>query len=115
MHRPLYRPPRLRPALVFASLLALAAGTGTALATSAPHPAAAPRAALAPAAGALTWADDFNGPAGSAPDAGRWRHDTGGSGWGNQELEYYTDSTRNAALDGNGHLVITARRENPGG
>jgi beta-glucanase (GH16 family) len=41
--------------------------------------------------------------------------ETGGSGWGNQELEYYTNSTRNAALDGNGNLVITARKENPAG
>ena len=112
----MFRPPRPRATLVLATLLALAAaGTGSALATSSPRTAAAPKAALAPAAGALTWADDFDGPAGSAPNGARWRHDIGGSGWGNQELEYYTDSTRNAALDGNGHLVITARKENPGG
>src|SRR2546421_5557338 len=73
------------------------------------------RAAPARAPGALPGPDDSTGPAGSAPDAGRWAHDTGGGGWGNQELEYYTDSTSNAALDGNGHLVITARRENPAG
>ncbi|MEU8263262.1 family 16 glycosylhydrolase [Micromonospora sp. NPDC048999] len=72
----------------------------------------------APAAagpGAITWSDDFNGPAGAAPDASKWRYDIGGSGWGNNELEYYTSSTRNAALDGNGNLVITARKENPSG
>ncbi|MFC0006363.1 glycoside hydrolase family 16 protein [Micromonospora siamensis] len=72
----------------------------------------------APAAagpGAVTWSDDFTGAAGSPPDAGRWRYDTGGSGWGNNELQYYTTSTRNAALDGNGNLVITARKENPSG
>lgn len=102
---------RLSRPLVAAAVLAIAAaGTGTALATSPPRTAPAARAAAAP-----TWSDDFNGPAGSAPDAGRWAHDTGGGGWGNQELEYYTDSTSNAALDGNGHLVITARRENPAG
>jgi beta-glucanase (GH16 family) len=60
-----------------------------------------------------TWSDDFDGSAGSAPDASKWTHETGGSGNGNHELEYYTDSTANAALDGNGHLVITARKENP--
>ncbi|MCI4065951.1 lectin [Micromonospora sp. R77] len=65
--------------------------------------------------GTVTWSDDFTGAAGSPPDAGRWRYDTGGGGWGNNELEYYTSSTRNAALDGNGNLVITARRENPAG
>jgi len=63
----------------------------------------------------LTWADEFDGAAGSPPDPGKWGHDVGGGGWGNQELEYYTSSTRNAALDGQGHLVITARRENPSG
>ncbi|MFC4150146.1 ricin-type beta-trefoil lectin domain protein [Micromonospora mangrovi] len=67
------------------------------------------------APGAVTWSDDFTGAAGTAPDPGRWRYDTGGGGWGNSELEYYTSSTRNAALDGNGNLVITARRENPAG
>ncbi|TYB40587.1 family 16 glycosylhydrolase [Micromonospora sp. AP08] len=65
--------------------------------------------------GAVTWSDDFTGPAGAAPDGSRWRYDIGGSGWGNNELQYYTNSTRNAALDGNGNLVITARRENPAG
>ncbi|SCL47512.1 glycoside hydrolase family 16 protein [Micromonospora chersina] len=65
--------------------------------------------------GAVTWSDDFTGPAGAAPDGSKWRYDTGGSGWGNNELQYYTNSTRNAALDGNGNLVITARKENPAG
>ncbi|MFI7431210.1 RICIN domain-containing protein [Micromonospora sp. NPDC049836] len=65
--------------------------------------------------GAVTWSDDFNGAAGAAPDASKWRYDIGGGGWGNNELEYYTNSTRNAALDGNGNLVITARKENPNG
>ncbi|MFD2764955.1 glycoside hydrolase family 16 protein [Micromonospora eburnea] len=67
------------------------------------------------APGAVTWSDDFNGPAGAPPDAGKWRYDIGGGGWGNNELQYYTSNTRNAALDGNGNLVITARRENPSG
>ena len=74
-----------------------------------------PTASVAPALGPLTWSDDFNGPAGSAPDPSRWTHETGGSGEGNNELEYYTNSTSNAALDGNGDLVITARKENPAG
>ena len=75
-----------------------------------------PAAGVADAAiGGLVWADEFNGPAGQAPDAGRWRYDIGGSGWGNSELEYYTNRTANSALDGAGNLVITARRENPSG
>ncbi|WP_345639411.1 family 16 glycosylhydrolase, partial [Rugosimonospora acidiphila] len=59
----------------------------------------------------LTWSDEFNGTAGTAPDANKWGHDTGGNGWGNHELEYYTNSTANAALDGAGHLAITARAD----
>ncbi|GAA3779017.1 glycoside hydrolase family 16 protein [Plantactinospora mayteni] len=63
--------------------------------------------------GALTWSDEFNAPAGTAPDGSKWKHDIGGGGWGNNEQQYYTNSTSNAAHDGNGNLVITARRENP--
>jgi len=65
------------------------------------------------APGALVWSDEFNAPAGTPPDPGKWHHDIGGGGWGNNERQYYTDSTRNAAHDGNGNMVITARRENP--
>ncbi|MGH3319533.1 MAG: glycoside hydrolase family 16 protein [Streptosporangiaceae bacterium] len=57
-----------------------------------------------------TWSDEFDGPAGAAPDPHKWGHQTGGTGWGNKELEYYTDRADNAALDGDGHLVITARK-----
>lgn len=71
--------------------------------------------AAGPTRGPLTWADEFDGPAGTPPDPSRWRYDLGGDGWGNGELQRYTDSTRNAAHDGEGHLVITARRENPDG
>jgi beta-glucanase (GH16 family) len=67
----------------------------------------------AAAIGGLTWSDEFNGPAGAAPDPGKWGRDTGGGGFGNNELEYYTTGTSNAALDGQGNLVITARKENP--
>jgi len=70
------------------------------------------RAVAAPAAvGPIVWQDEFNAPAGTAPDSSKWRHDIGGHGWGNNERQYYTNSTRNAAHDGNGNMVITARRE----
>ncbi len=55
--------------------------------------------------------DDFDGPAGAAPDRNRWTADVGGRGWGNQELQSYTARPANAALDGHGRLAITARRE----
>ncbi len=62
----------------------------------------------------LFWSDEFDGVAGSAVDAETWTHDLGGGGWGNEELEGYTDSTENSSLDGDGHLVITAREEEDG-
>jgi beta-glucanase (GH16 family) len=69
----------------------------------------------ATASARLVWSDEFNGPAGSAPDPSRWVAETGGGGWGNQELEYYTGRPANAALNGRGQLAITARRESYGG
>ncbi|CAJ1583350.1 glycoside hydrolase family 16 protein [[Mycobacterium] wendilense] len=54
--------------------------------------------------------DDFDGPAG-APPAAHWRYDVGGGGWGNDELQVYTDSPANASLDGDGNLAIIARGE----
>ncbi|HEX5198730.1 family 16 glycosylhydrolase [Paractinoplanes rhizophilus] len=65
------------------------------------------------AVGPVVWSDEFNGAAGSAIDSSKWKFDIGGGGWGNNELEYYTNSTRNVYQDGAGHLAITARRENP--
>ena len=59
----------------------------------------------------LLWHDEFDGAAGSPPDATKWTYDVGGTGWGNQELEYYTSRPTNVALDGNGHLAIVARQE----
>jgi len=63
----------------------------------------------------LVWSDEFNGPAGSAVDNTKWTFDVGGTGWGNNELEYYTNGTNNAALDGAGNLVITAKKESMSG
>ena len=47
-----------------------------------------------------------------APDPAVWDFDigTGQNGWGNQELQYYTDRTENVKVD-NGVLLITAREE----
>lgn len=65
----------------------------------------------------LAWSDDFTGAAGSAPDAGKWAFDigTGSNGWGNSELQYYTNRPENIKLDGNGMLVITAKSESYAG
>ena len=58
----------------------------------------------------LVWSDEFNGKNGSLPDAAKWTYDIGGSGWGNHELEYYTNRAENARIE-RGKLVITARTE----
>jgi beta-glucanase (GH16 family) len=58
----------------------------------------------------LVWSDEFNGKNGSLPDASKWAYDIGGSGWGNHELEYYTNRAENARIE-DGKLVITARQE----
>ncbi|MBN2385965.1 MAG: glycoside hydrolase family 16 protein [Anaerolineales bacterium] len=64
----------------------------------------------APAGWTLVWADEFNQPDGSAPDPSRWNHATGGSGWGNAELQHYSNSTDNAYIQ-DGMLVIQANEE----
>jgi beta-glucanase (GH16 family) len=60
------------------------------------------------------WSDEFDGPAGAAPDAAKWTYDLGSNGWGNQELENYTDKRDNSYLDGSGNLVIESREAAPG-
>jgi beta-glucanase (GH16 family) len=59
----------------------------------------------------LVWSDEFTGAAGTSPNDANWAFDIGASGWGNQELQFYTNRPSNVSLDGNGNLVITARRE----
>jgi len=57
----------------------------------------------------LVWSDDFDGAAGQLPDESKWGFDLGNNnGWGNQELENYTNNPENVSLDGDGNLVITA-------
>ncbi|MCC8251342.1 glycoside hydrolase family 16 protein [Saccharothrix luteola] len=63
---------------------------------------------------AVTFAEEFNGPAGTRPDASKWNTEVGDNNGNNREHQYYTTSASNAAMDGAGNLVITARKENPG-
>jgi beta-glucanase (GH16 family) len=58
----------------------------------------------------LVWNDEFNGGNGSAPDKAKWVIETGGNGFGNNELEYYTNRVDNVQVQ-DGKLVITAKRE----
>ncbi|SMB94893.1 carbohydrate binding domain-containing protein [Deinococcus hopiensis] len=64
----------------------------------------------------IVWSDEFNG---SRLDLGKWGYQTGNgfqagndfvSGWGNSELEFYTDRTDNVQVK-DGHLVIRAQKE----
>ena len=71
----------------------------------------APNTSTAAQIWTLVWSDEFNGGTGSPVDNAKWVFDIGGGGWGNNELEYYTNSTPNASMDGNGNLVITAIKE----
>lgn len=66
----------------------------------------------------LVWSDEFDG---TEIDRAKWSFDLGDGcdrgeglcGWGNNELQYYTDRPENAFISENGTLVIRARREIP--
>ncbi len=57
----------------------------------------------------LVWADEFNYT--GLPDSTKWSYDVGGHGWGNQELQYYTNKRSENARVENGKLIIEARKE----
>ena len=59
----------------------------------------------------LVWHDEFNE---SSLDPTSWNYETGGSGWGNNELENYTNSTKNCFITDRNYLVIEARYETLG-
>src|ERR671922_1323922 len=69
-----------------------------------------PPPSLAASGWTLSWSDEFNGPDGSAPDSFKWTYDLGGQGWGNKELECYTNRLQNAHIQA-GNLVIAAQKE----
>jgi beta-glucanase (GH16 family) len=58
----------------------------------------------------LVWSDEFD--ADGAPDPANWTYDLGNgdNGWGNGELQSYTDDASNVIVEG-GNLKITARAE----
>jgi len=93
---------RIRPLLVAAAIVASFPQFGLGAAANYPYP---------------SWQDEFDG---ATVEPARWTYDIGtGSqygltGWGNNELQYYTDRTQNASVS-NGTLQITALKENYGG
>lgn len=92
--------------------------TSCATSTPSPVPVASAPSAQAPQdknwtfATTPVWADEFEYT--GAPDTTKWGYDIGGSGWGNNELQYYTNSTQNASVS-DGKLTITARKEDKEG
>ncbi|GAA1004977.1 1,3-beta-glucanase [Streptomyces sp. F-3] len=101
--------PRLLRRCLLAALSAVLAGSAM---VATPAHADSPRADSSEVSAAATFSDTFDGPAGAPVDSTKWQLETGDN-VSNHERQYYTPGTRNAALDGQGHLVITARRENP--
>lgn len=58
------------------------------------------------------WCDEFD--VDGLPDSTKWSYDVGGGGWGNGELQYYTDSDLDNASVSDGNLYITALKETIG-
>jgi len=60
---------------------------------------------------ALVWSDEFNG---TSLNQQFWSYNIGSGGWGNNELQYYTNNSNNIQVN-NGSLKIIARNENING
>lgn len=58
----------------------------------------------------LVWSDEFDYT--GLPDNAKWGYDVGGHGWGNNELQYYTENRSENARVENGKLIIEAHKEN---
>ncbi|MFF4134088.1 glycoside hydrolase family 16 protein [Streptomyces mirabilis] len=108
---PVGRGPLRRIILAAVGTLTLAVAVVLPANASAPTP---------PAGWSQVFVDDFNGAAGSGVNTSNWQYDTGTSypggaaNWGTGEVETMTSSTNNVALDGNGNLLITPRRDASG-
>ena len=56
----------------------------------------------------LLWSQEFNEAAGTPPSAKYFKYDLGGGGWGNKEMQWYTEDA--VQTNGEGQLVITASK-----
>ena len=71
----------------------------------------APAPQAVPTLWTLVWSDEFNGADGAPVDPSKWVLETGGNGWGNNELEYYTARPQNSSQhDGNLVIKVLAER-----
>lgn len=102
---------RARFVLLLAVTALLLAVACTAAAPPAPTPTTSPPPTPTPewvrAGWDLVWQDEFNGP---ELDRNNWTPEIGGTGWGNNELQFYTDRPENVRIE-DGQLVIEARDE----
>jgi beta-glucanase (GH16 family) len=57
------------------------------------------------------WSDEFNYT--GKPDSTKWSYDLGDHGWGNHELQNYTDKKENARVE-DGRLIIEVKKESSG-
>src|ERR1035438_7740410 len=73
-------------------------------------PQAAPATQALPALWTLGWSDEFNQADGAPVDPSKWVLETGGNGWGNNELEYYTARPQNS-FQHEGNLAIKVLAE----
>ncbi|TLV01082.1 glycoside hydrolase family 16 protein [Dyadobacter luticola] len=70
-----------------------------------------PKSSVYEFAATPSWQDEFNYS--GKPDATKWGYALGDDGWGNNELENYTDKIENAQVE-NGNLIITVIKEKSG-
>lgn len=59
----------------------------------------------------LVWSDEFEE---TEIDTSKWTYDHGDWGWGNNELQYYTEDRKENARIANGNLIIEARKNDMG-
>lgn len=74
-----------------------------------PPPVVIPKDTSASKTYQLVWSDEFD--VNGLPDNTKWSYDVGGGGWGNNELEFYTNEKPENARVENGNLIIEARHE----
>lgn len=60
----------------------------------------------------IVWSDDFDSP--GSPSSAKWGYDLGGGGWGNNEVQNYTNRAENVYVS-DGTLKIILKKENYGG
>ena len=93
---------------------------GAAVACTHGAPSTAPTTPTPTGSWTQVWSDEFDGAANAPLDTTKWGFDKGDGcasgicGWGNDEKETYTDAPENIALNGQGQLMIVARRAGPG-